>query len=73
MSHPVLVIASLSRYKVDRLAIQFAVKIPELEFSPAEVSGYTTDNRQSPQRAVDGIEAWMARVRYKRNLMQGGA
>ena len=58
---------------VERLAKEFAAKIPELEFSPAEVLFFLTEHRRSPQEAVDNTGAWMARVRKEREIMKGGA
>jgi chaperone BCS1 len=58
---------------VDLLANQFAARIPELEFSPAEVVSFLIENRLSSQEAVGNTGAWMARVRDERKKMQGGA
>jgi chaperone BCS1 len=52
--------------KVERLAEAFAAKVPELEFSPAEISSFLLDHRQSPEEAIDNVEAWMARIREER-------
>ena len=41
---------------------QFAAKIPELEFSPAEILSFLTEHRISPQEAIDNTGAWMARL-----------
>jgi mitochondrial chaperone BCS1 len=56
---------------VDLLAYQFATKIPELEFSPAEVMSFLAGNFLSPEQALCEAEKWMATVRYERGKMKG--
>ena len=48
---------------IEHLADDFAGRIPESEFSPAEVLSLLLEHRLSPQSAVANVEAWMARVR----------
>jgi hypothetical protein len=50
---------------VERLADDFANRIPESEFSPAEVLSLLLEHRLSPKSAVVSVEAWVARVREK--------
>ena len=54
---------------VDLLANQFAAKIPELEFSPAEVLSFLIENRLSPEEAVGDAGGWMAGVREERKKL----
>ncbi|KAH8686635.1 mitochondrial chaperone bcs1 [Phaeosphaeriaceae sp. PMI808] len=56
---------------VDLLVDQFAAKIPEEEFSPAEVLAFLIKNRRSPEEAIGNAVAWMARTRDERKMMQG--
>jgi chaperone BCS1 len=51
---------------VERLAREFAAKVPKLEFSPAEVQSFLLAYKQSPRQAVDNVEAWMTRIREER-------
>jgi chaperone BCS1 len=67
-------IAGLFRFAYDHeaagpLAEKFAAKIPEREFSPAEMMSYFASNFQSPEAAISGVEKWMATVRYEREKM----
>ncbi|OJD20591.1 hypothetical protein ACJ73_08076 [Blastomyces percursus] len=50
----------------DPLAHEFAGKVPELEFSPAEILSFLIENRRSPKQAVDNVAAWMADMRNER-------
>ncbi|EDN02278.1 hypothetical protein I7I51_05371 [Histoplasma capsulatum] len=50
----------------DPLAHEFASKVPELEFSPAEILSFLIENRRSPKEAVDNVAAWMAGIRSER-------
>lgn len=45
---------------VDRLATKFAKKVPELEFSPAQVMSFLLQHRQSPMVAVEHAESWVS-------------
>jgi mitochondrial chaperone BCS1 len=48
--------------RVERLAEEFAARVPELKFSPAEILSYLLEHRQSPGEAVDNVEIWMAKI-----------
>ncbi|QKX63174.1 uncharacterized protein TRUGW13939_10343 [Talaromyces rugulosus] len=43
---------------VERLAIEFAGKVPENVFSPAEVLSFLLENKRSPVNAVANVEKW---------------
>ncbi|KAL1842936.1 hypothetical protein VTJ49DRAFT_3724 [Mycothermus thermophilus] len=45
--------------RVNKLAEQFAAKIPEHEFSPAEIQGFLLKNKRTPEKAVEGAEQWV--------------
>ncbi|EEQ90206.1 mitochondrial chaperone bcs1 [Blastomyces dermatitidis ER-3] len=51
---------------VDPLAHEFAGKVPELEFSLAEILSFLIKNRRSPKQAVGNVAAWMADIRSER-------
>jgi len=56
---------------VERLADDFAGRVPESEFSPAKVLSLLLEHKQSPESAVGNMEAWVARVREeKRNKLK---
>jgi mitochondrial chaperone BCS1 len=52
--------------RVEQLAEEFAARVPELEFSPAEIVSFLLEYRQSPGEAIDNIEAWTTRIREER-------
>lgn len=54
---------------VGLLAEEFAAKIPDQEFSPAEVMSFFASNFLSPEAAVSGVQRWMAIVGYEREMM----
>lgn len=47
--------------RVEQLAEEFAAKVPELEFSPAEILSFLMGYRQSPRQPIDNVEIWMRR------------
>jgi chaperone BCS1 len=51
---------------VERLAMEFAAKMPKLEFSPAEILSFLVVNKQSPSIAVDNVVQWMTKIREER-------
>jgi chaperone BCS1 len=52
--------------RVERLAEEFAARLPELEFSPAEIVSFLLEYRQSPGEAINNVEAWTTRIREER-------
>jgi chaperone BCS1 len=42
--------------RVERLAKEFTVKVPELKFSPAEIISFLLEHRKSPEGAIDNVE-----------------
>ncbi|KAL2126595.1 hypothetical protein VTI74DRAFT_569 [Chaetomium olivicolor] len=52
------------------LAEEFAAKIPEREFTPAELMSFFALNPWSPEAAMSGVEEWMAKVRHEREMME---
>jgi chaperone BCS1 len=47
---------------VERLAKEFAAKVPKLEFSLAEILSFLLEYKQSPGEAVDNVEVWITRI-----------
>ncbi|ROW03527.1 hypothetical protein VSDG_01441 [Cytospora chrysosperma] len=52
--------------KVDRLAEEFAAKIPAHEFSPAELQGYLMKNKRDPEGALIAAEQWVVERRKEK-------
>lgn len=52
--------------KVKTLSEAFAAKMPEDEFSPAEIQGLLLRYKRSPERAVEGVEEWVVQTRKDR-------
>lgn len=52
--------------QVDTLSKEFAAKIPELEFSPAEIQGFLLKHKRHPAAAVAGAEKWVEDTRRER-------
>jgi chaperone BCS1 len=49
---------------IDGLSRDFASKMPEQVFSPAEVLSFLLERKKSPYDAVSGVESWVAKTRY---------
>jgi chaperone BCS1 len=48
--------------RVERLAKGFAVKVPELKFSPAEIFSFLLEHRKSPEEAIDNVEQLISKA-----------
>jgi chaperone BCS1 len=44
---------------LDEIATEFAAKIPDDKFSPAEVQGFLLKRKKNPQKALSEIERWV--------------
>lgn len=55
---------------VVRLAEEFAAKIPEQVFSPAEILSFLLERKQSPTDATADIEGWVAKFEEKRGELK---
>lgn len=44
--------------ELGEIAIQFAQKLPEGVFSPAEIQGYLLTRKKEPMQALEEVEAW---------------
>ncbi|QUC21953.1 uncharacterized protein UV8b_06194 [Ustilaginoidea virens] len=52
--------------RVDELAKVFSDKMPDLEFSPAEIQGLLLRHKLDPDGAVASVEAWVSQMRQER-------
>jgi chaperone BCS1 len=48
------------------LAEQFTAKVPELEFSPAEIQSFLVVNKYLPGMAVANMDQWITKTREER-------
>ena len=47
--------------RVKRLAKGFAVKVPELKFSLAEIFSFLLEHRELPEKAIDNVEQLLSK------------
>jgi chaperone BCS1 len=53
-----------------KLMTEFANKIPEQEFSPAEIQSFLLEYRRSPHVAVENVQEWVVRTREGKRQMK---
>ncbi len=53
-----------------KLAEEFAKKMPEQEFSPAEIQSFLLEYRRSPHMAVENVQEWVVRTREGKREMK---
>lgn len=66
-----LSMASARPDTIEAIAIQFADRLPEKEFTPAEIQGFLLTRKKEPMRALEEVEAWrdgVLEAREKREL-----
>lgn len=56
--------------EIEKLADDFAARIPAHEFSPAELQGYLLKNKRDARGAVRGAEAWVVEARKEKAAKQ---
>ncbi|KAF7118247.1 hypothetical protein CNMCM5793_007653 [Aspergillus hiratsukae] len=56
----------LLREKIVELASEFASRIPEGEFTAAEIQGHLLNYKNEPEAAINAVEEWVRCVRAKR-------
>jgi chaperone BCS1 len=56
----------LSRERIAELASEFASRIPEGEFTAAEIQGHLLHYKNEPEAAINAAEEWVRNVRAKR-------
>lgn len=52
--------------KLSKLAAEFVDKVPENEFSPAEIQLFLVANRKLPAMAVQNLQEWMVKVQEEK-------
>ncbi|KAK2676418.1 hypothetical protein RAB80_008604 [Fusarium oxysporum f. sp. vasinfectum] len=52
--------------RVNVLADKFATKMPELEFSPAEIQGLLLKHKRNPEAAIDAVDEWVVETRKEK-------
>ncbi|KAH7312219.1 BCS1 N terminal-domain-containing protein [Stachybotrys elegans] len=52
--------------RINRLALDFASKIPEHEFSPAEIQGLLLRHKHNPEAAIEQVEEWIVQTRKEK-------
>jgi chaperone BCS1 len=45
---------------------EFAAKVPECEFTPAEIQGYLLNYKTDPEGAIEGVDKWVEETRVKK-------
>jgi chaperone BCS1 len=53
-----------------KLMTEFANKMPEQEFSPAEIQSFLLEYRRSPHMAVENVQEWVVRTREGKRQMK---
>lgn len=53
-----------------KLMTEFANKMPEQEFSPAEIQSFLLEYRRSPHMAVENVQEWVVRTREAKRQMK---
>lgn len=48
--------------KIERLAKDFAAKVPEQVFSPAEVLSFLLERKDSPSEATTNVDDWVVQA-----------
>jgi len=51
---------------VEQFASEFAGKLQEWEFSPAEIQSFLLEHRGAPRKAVKNVDAWMTKTREEK-------
>ncbi|KAL4920803.1 BCS1 N terminal-domain-containing protein [Aspergillus aurantiobrunneus] len=60
-----------SEEQVGVWAGEFAVRVPEGEFTPAEIQGYLLNYKTDPEGAIEGAERWVIETREKKARIAG--
>ncbi|KAL4960912.1 BCS1 and AAA domain-containing protein [Aspergillus stella-maris] len=58
--------AKFSDKQVKGWAERFAARVPEGEFTPAEIQGYLLNHKTDPEAAIEGAENWVLETREKK-------
>ena len=57
----------MTREELHTLAATFAERVPEEEFSPAQFQEFLVPRKKDPRKAVEEVEAWVEKVRKRRD------
>ncbi|TFA97626.1 putative mitochondrial chaperone BCS1-B [Trichoderma ghanense] len=49
--------------RIEALSLEFSAKIPEFEFSPAEIQGLLLRHKRSPEDVIAAADAWVIQTR----------
>ncbi|PTB67185.1 hypothetical protein BBK36DRAFT_1118297 [Trichoderma citrinoviride] len=49
--------------RIEALSLEFSARIPEFEFSPAEIQGLLLRHKRSPEDAIAAADAWVTQTR----------
>ncbi|KAM0426669.1 hypothetical protein ACHAPT_007985 [Fusarium lateritium] len=52
--------------RIDVLAEEFATKLPEHEFSPAEIQGLLLKHKRDPDAAISAVDEWIVETRKEK-------
>ncbi|EAW14239.1 BCS1 and AAA domain-containing protein [Aspergillus clavatus NRRL 1] len=64
------VMADQKRKRITDLADEFASRIPEGEFTAAEIQGHLLNYKNEPEAAIKTVEQWVASIREKRKELE---
>ncbi|KAF4443517.1 mitochondrial chaperone BCS1 [Fusarium austroafricanum] len=56
--------------RVNALAAKFAAKVPELEFSPAEIQGLLLKHKRNPEAVLDAVDDWVVETRKEKKAKE---
>ncbi|OAQ62556.1 BCS1 protein precursor [Purpureocillium lilacinum] len=56
-----------SRERIDDFALCFASKLPEREFSPAEIQGLLLQHKHQPEKVIETVDQWVATMRRQKS------
>lgn len=56
--------------RVNALAVKFAARVPEHEFSPAEIQGLLLKNKRAPEAAIEAVDDWAVETRKEKKIKE---
>ncbi|KAL2196318.1 BCS1 N terminal-domain-containing protein [Corynascus similis CBS 632.67] len=65
--------ATMHPSELAHLAAQFAARIPDGRFSPAELQGFLLKRKKAPRRALHDVDAWVAGMLRAQDKAAAGA
>ena len=58
--------------EIEAMADEFAERMPSGEFTPAELQGYLLKHKNSPEKALEGVEDFAKAIREEKELRKKG-